>query len=166
MLLSRACLTALFSAALLVATGAPSAYGSHIHRSPTSGTAHSKRPTSHHSRKHHSYRHHPRVRGQAAIQPERVTEIQQALIHAHYMSGDPSGKWDTSTVAAMQKYQADHGWQTKIMPDARALVKLGLGEDYSDAINAKNLSLATAPSSAAIPPDQEAGFAAASGASQ
>lgn len=166
MLLSRACLTALFSAALLVATGAPSAYAAHIHRPPTSGTAHTKGTSSHRSRRHHSYRHHARVRGQQAIQPERVTEIQQALIHAHYMSGDPSGKWDTSTIAAMQKYQADHGWQTKIMPDARALVKLGLGEDYSDAINAKNLSLAAPPAGAAIPPDQEAGFEAASGASQ
>ncbi len=27
----------------------------------------------------------------------------------------------------MQKYQADQGWQTKLMPDSRALKKLGLG---------------------------------------
>ena len=40
----------------------------------------------------------------------------------------------------MQKYQADQGWQTKLMPDSRALKKLGLGPDYSDAINAKNSS--------------------------
>lgn len=166
MLLFRACLTALFSAALLVAAGAPSAYGAHIHRAPTSGTVHHKRTLSTHSRRHRAYRRHARLRGQQAIQPERVTEIQQALIRAHYMSGDASGKWDTSTIAAMQKYQADHGWQTKIMPDSRALVKLGLGEDYSSAINAKNLSLAGSPSGATIPPDQEAGFAAAAGASQ
>ncbi len=38
----------------------------------------------------------------------------------------------------MQKYQADQGWQTKLMPDSRALKKLGLGPDYSNAINAKN----------------------------
>jgi peptidoglycan hydrolase-like protein with peptidoglycan-binding domain len=168
MLLSRACLTALFSAALLAAAGAPVAYASHIHRPPTSGTAHRKSISTHHfrSRRHHYYSHRPRVRGQQAIQPERVTEIQQALIRVHYMSGDPTGKWDSSTIAAMQKFQADHGWQTKIMPDARALVKLGLGEDYSNAINAKNLSLSTPPGGAAIPPDQEAGFEAASGASQ
>ena len=165
MLLSRACFTALFSAAFVAATGAPVAHASHVHRSPTSGIHH-VRGTSHHHVRHHHYRHSARVRGQQAIQPERVTEIQQALIRAHYMSGDASGKWDTSTIAAMQKYQADHGWQTKIMPDSRALVKLGLGEDYSGAINAKNLSLAGPPSGAAIPPDQEAGFAAASGASQ
>lgn len=93
-------------------------------------------------------------------------EIQQALIKAHYMSGEPSGKWDDTTRAAMQKFQADNGWQTKIMPDSRALVKLGLGEDYSSAINAKNLTLASPPNGASIPAGQEAGFAAASGVSQ
>ena len=29
--------------------------------------------------------------------------------------------------AAMVKYQSDNGWQTKITPDSRALIKLGLG---------------------------------------
>jgi hypothetical protein len=27
----------------------------------------------------------------------------------------------------MQKMQGDNGWQTKITPDSRALIKLGLG---------------------------------------
>lgn len=159
MRLSRDCYAALLSAAFLAATAAPSAFASNVHRPPTSGV--------HHTRHHHrSYRHHARVRGQQAIQPERVEQIQQALIHAHYLSGEPSGKWDTTTVAAMQKYQADHGWQTKIMPDSRALVKLGLGEDYSDAINAKNLTLALPSAGAPVAANQVAGFAAASGVSQ
>lgn len=165
MLLSRACFTALFSAAFVAATGAPVAHASHVHRSPTSGIHH-VRSTSHHHLRHHHYRHSARVRGQQAIQPERVMQIQQALIQAHYMSGEPSGKWDADTIGAMQKYQSDNGWQTKIMPDSRALVKLGLGEDYSDAINAKNLTLAAPPASAPLPAGQEAGFAAASGVSQ
>jgi hypothetical protein len=34
----------------------------------------------------------------------------------------------------MQKFQADHGWQTKLTPDSRALIKLGLGpHDAADA---------------------------------
>lgn len=165
MLLSRACFTALFSAAFVAATGAPVAHASHVHRSPTSGIHH-VRGTSHHHLRHHHYRHSARVRGQQAIQPERVMQIQQALIQAHYMSGEPSGKWDADTIGAMQKYQSDNGWQTKIMPDSRALVKLGLGEDYSDAINAKNLTLAAPPASTPLPAGQEAGFAAASGVSQ
>jgi hypothetical protein len=58
---------------------------------------------------------------------ERATEIQTALIKQGYLTGEPTGKWDEQTVAAMQKLQGDNGWQTKITPDSRALIKLGLG---------------------------------------
>jgi hypothetical protein len=104
-----------------------------------------------------------RSHGQQAIDSNRVTEIQQALIREHYLTGEASGSWDETTKEAMQKYQADQGWQTKLMPDSRALKKLGLGPDYSSAINAKNSSFATPPQAGNIPPDQAAGFAAASG---
>jgi hypothetical protein len=66
-------------------------------------------------------------KGQRQIDPERATQIQAALIRENYMTGSPSGQWDQDTEAAMQKYQADHGWQTKLTPDSRALIKLGLG---------------------------------------
>jgi peptidoglycan hydrolase-like protein with peptidoglycan-binding domain len=107
--------------------------------------------------------HGRRVRGQQAIQPERVTEIQQALIREHYLSGDADGKWDATTQAAMQKYQADQGWQTKLMPDSRALKKLGLGADYSSAINGKTASFADPAPISSMPVQQAAGFIAASG---
>ncbi len=58
---------------------------------------------------------------------ERATEIQTALIKQGYLSGQPTGTWDAQTVAAMEKLQADNGWQSKITPDSRALIKLGLG---------------------------------------
>ncbi len=58
---------------------------------------------------------------------ERATQIQMALIQKGYLAGEPSGAWDASSIAAMQKLQADNGWQTKLTPDARALIKLGLG---------------------------------------
>jgi len=104
------------------------------------------------------------MHGQQAIEPARVTEIQQALIREHYMGGDPNGQWDSTTQAAMQKYQADQGWQTKLMPDSRALKKLGLGADYSGAINAKTASFEPPPPVSTIPSAQVAGFAAGSGA--
>ena len=65
--------------------------------------------------------------GQRGIAPERATQIQTALIRQNYLTGSPSGQWDSQTEAAMQKYQADHGWQTKLTPDSRALIALGLG---------------------------------------
>lgn len=68
-----------------------------------------------------------RVSGQRSIDDSRATEIQGALIRSGYMSGEGSGHWDSQTEAAMQKYQSDNGWQTKLMPDSRAIIKLGLG---------------------------------------
>ena len=63
----------------------------------------------------------------AGIEPERATQIQTALIKAGYLTGTPSGQWDTETQAAMEKMQAANGWQTKLVPDSRAIIKLGLG---------------------------------------
>ncbi|HET9838042.1 MAG TPA: peptidoglycan-binding domain-containing protein [Candidatus Angelobacter sp.] len=84
----------------------------------------------------HGHRHGKRRgawkrKGQQAIKPDRAMEIQQALIREHYLSGEPTGVWDTRTQAALVKYQADNGWQTKVVPDSRALIKLGLGPNYS-----------------------------------
>jgi len=49
------------------------------------------------------------------------------LIKSGYLSGEASGHWDAGTEAAMQKFQSDNGWQTKLIPDSRAIIKLGLG---------------------------------------
>ena len=62
---------------------------------------------------------------------ERATAIQSALIKRGYLSGEPTGHWDADSVAAMQKMQSDNGWQTKVTPDSRALIKLGLGPNQS-----------------------------------
>lgn len=150
--------TALFliSAALIV----PPLFATNVHRAPTSGQTHSHKVG-------HSRHRARRPRGQQAIQPERVTQIQQALIREHYLTGEATGNWDAATIAAMQKYQADHGWQTKLTPDSRALMKLGLGPDYSKAINAdgSNFAQPSAGSSGSAA-QQNSGFVAASGVSQ
>lgn len=70
-------------------------------------------------------------KGQQGINSERAMEIQQALIREKYLTGEPSGTWDARTQAALVKYQGDNGWQTKVVPDSRALIKLGLGPNYS-----------------------------------
>ena len=85
-------------------------------------------------------------KGQRQIDPDRATQIQAALIRENYMSGSPSGQWDQDTEAAMQKYQADHGWQTKLTPDSRALIKLGLGPVQGAPGNAALQSTQTANS--------------------
>ncbi len=155
MLLFRASLAFVLSAAL----AASPAFASRVrHHSATS--SHSRTLHKGASRSHH------RLHGQQAIEPARVTEIQQALIREHYLATEANGKWDATTAAAMQKYQADQGWQTKLTPDSRALKKLGLGPDYSGAINAKDSSFADPPPVSTIPATQAAGFAAGAGVSR
>jgi hypothetical protein len=74
-------------------------------------------------------------RGQQAIDSDRAREIQTALIREHYMQGEPTAAWDSATQAAMQRYQADQGWQSKTTPDSRALIKLGLGPSHDRLLN-------------------------------
>lgn len=109
-----------------------------------------------------------RMHGQQSIEPDRATVIQQALIREHYLTGEPSGHWDDTTLAAMTRFQADNGWQTKLAPDSRALIKLGLGPDHSGAINASGATGAASfrqlPKSDTTV-DQDQGFIAASGIS-
>ena len=69
--------------------------------------------------------------GAVPMPTERATQIQSALIRQGYLKGEPTGAWDVQTVSAMEKLQADNGWQSRITPDARALIKLGLGPTSS-----------------------------------
>jgi peptidoglycan hydrolase-like protein with peptidoglycan-binding domain len=82
-------------------------------------------------------------KGQQGIQPERTREIQAALIREKYLSGEPTGVWDSRTQEAMTRYQAENGWQSKVTPDSRALIKLGLGPNYSSSemINPKPVAV-------------------------
>jgi peptidoglycan hydrolase-like protein with peptidoglycan-binding domain len=84
-------------------------------------------------------------RGQAAPSSERTREIQSALIREHYLNGSASGEFDYQTRAALTKYQADHGWQSKVVPDSRALIKLGLGPSREGLLN---------PDTAAVSPHE------------
>lgn len=103
---------------------------------PSSASKISKKKTSHRaSKKRGKARRSARRRGQNGIHSDRARQIQEALIREKYLEGEPSGSWDTRTQEAMRRYQADNGWQSKTVPDARALIKLGLGPDHSTLLN-------------------------------
>ncbi len=76
-----------------------------------------------------------RSHGQQKIDPQRAHDIQEALVRSHYLSGEPTGTWDATSQKAMEKFQADNGWQSKSVPDSRALIKLGLGPDHEHLLN-------------------------------
>src|SRR5579864_8174985 len=62
---------------------------------------------------------------------DRITEIQSALARVGYLQGDPTGKWDSTTVAAMQKFQSSNGLEANGKLDALSHQKLGLGSDIA-----------------------------------
>jgi hypothetical protein len=86
------------------------------------------------------------ARGQQKIEPERAQAIQEALIREHYMSGEAAGIWNQASEDAMRRYQADHGWQSKTVPDSRALISLGLGPSHDHLLNPES-AMTTEPSS-------------------
>lgn len=119
---------------LAISVPRPSQAMNHARRGPTSPRLFSRR-TQHpvtHTFSHHGAvisTHSNPVWGARPTQipAARTTEIQTALIRSGYLSGDASGHWDAETDAAFRKLQGDNGWQTKIVPDSRAIIKLGLG---------------------------------------
>jgi hypothetical protein len=139
---------------------APGAWGQ-THKSTSKPSA--KRAAHHPSGKKNKKKNKKRSRksswkrrGQQGIQPDRVREIQDALIRENYLSGEPDGAWDQRTKDAMTRYQADNGWQTKVTPDARALIKLGLGPDRSNLINPETAA-GSIPGGGSLPPSSPSG---------
>ena len=121
----------ILSSALLLSVALPSSALTHTRRGPTS-PKHSK-PA-------------PKAAGQRSIDDARATQIQSSLIKSGYLSGDPSGHWDSGTEAAMQKFQSDNGWQTKLVPDSRAIIKLGLGPAQDSGSNTSFAGASESPS--------------------
>ena len=115
-----------------VASSSHASTSSHTKTKSTHTSAHSSTGKSKKSRKSASK---GRAHGQQKIDSKRTEEIQEALIREHYLDGKPTGVWNDATQQAMQRYQADNNWQSKTTPDARALIKLGLGPDHDHLLN-------------------------------
>lgn len=113
-------------------------------KSSTTKTSTTKK-TSHHSKSKYTKtaKKSWKSKGQKTISSDRTRQIQEALIREHYLDGDANGVWDNRTQEAMRSFQAKQGWQTKVLPDSRALIKLGLGPDHSDVLNPE--TAATSP---------------------
>ena len=115
---------------------------------------HAQLSSAHTSSHQHSSKHSTKTaavahsHGQHGIDEDRTVAIQSALIREHYLTGEPTGVWDEASKEAMLRYQSTSGWQTKITPDSRALIKLGLGPDHKGLLN---------PETANIPSPHELG---------
>lgn len=98
------------------------------------------------------------MRGQQKIDSERAQAIQEALIREHYLTGEPTGVWNQASEDAMRRYQAANGWQSKTVPDSRALIKLGLGPSKDHLLNPESAMTTTpdAPRATALNPASHA----------
>jgi hypothetical protein len=135
--------------ALLVLSGVSSATTSSQAKPKHAKVSSTHASSSHHHSSYHASKAVAHPRGQRSIDEERTVAIQSALIREHYLTGEPTGIWDDASKEAMLRYQADNGWQTKITPDSRALIKLGLGPDHKGLLN---------PETANIPSPHELGI--------
>jgi hypothetical protein len=118
----------------------------HKSTASTSSTGTTKSGSTHtaSSSKHSSHKKSAKTRGQQKIDSERAQAIQEALIREHYMTGEATGTWNQASEEAMRRYQADHGWQSKTVPDSRALIKLGLGPSKDHLLNPES-AMTTVP---------------------
>jgi len=89
--------------------------------------------------------------GQQKMDSDRARQVQEALIREHYLTGEPNGVWDQRSQDAMIRFQATNGWQTKVVPDSRALIKLGLGPNQDHLLNPESAMTTTADAPASTP---------------
>ncbi|MFN0125046.1 MAG: peptidoglycan-binding protein [Blastocatellia bacterium] len=61
-----------------------------------------------------------------SIDPDRITEIQQALTAKGFYAGETTGAWDDATYEAMKKFQISQKIDATGYPTAHALKRLGL----------------------------------------
>ncbi len=100
----------------------------------------------------------PKVKGQTAPTPDRIREIQTALQKDGSFEGEPNGKWDDASAAAMRKYQDKNGITPTGKIDAISLHKLGLGSETAGkgapvpAASGTTPARVSAPASAAADP--------------
>jgi peptidoglycan hydrolase-like protein with peptidoglycan-binding domain len=116
------------------ASRAGAAKGQAASSSKASGATHSASATSKKTSTLKKKRHHTATKfvpKQKSPTSDRITEIQTALSHGGYYQGDPNGRWDSTTVAAMQKFQSANGIEASGKLDATSLQKLGLGSDIA-----------------------------------
>jgi len=131
--------------ALALTTAASGTTASSTATTTKKKSTHTSRKTSSHSASKSSKKGKKTAskHGQQKIDGERTHQIQTALIREHYLDGEPTGKWDDATEKAMQKYQADNGWQSKTVPDSRALIKMGLGPNKDHLLNPESAMTST-----------------------
>jgi peptidoglycan hydrolase-like protein with peptidoglycan-binding domain len=64
---------------------------------------------------------------------DRIKEIQAALVKSGHYSGEPTGKWDAASAAALKRFQEENDLKASGKLNALTLQKLGLGSETAGA---------------------------------
>ena len=101
-----------------------------------------------HKRRYRRRRHHVTLPKQPSV--DRTQEIQAALERRGYYSGEPTGKWDSSTQESLRRFQTANGLPPTGKLDALSLQKMGLGSDVAGVssprpVTAGNSAVASTP---------------------
>ena len=147
----------LLLACVPVTRAAQSASGGQTATSGTTAASSSSTPAKRPTHKHKHYaKHQP---GQKAPSSDRISEIQSALAREGYYKGDPNGRLDANTVAALEKFQSANDLDANGKLDAPTLQKLGLGSDIAGVAAPKTVvpsCCSMAPSGSTLPGDKPA----------
>ncbi len=123
-----------------------------------SGTASSKRPVKRktsvrRSAKRRSRRlpsrHYTRT-GQQKPLPERITEIEAALVRQGFLAGEADGVWDQNSIEALKRFQDQHHIQATGKLTSLSLIALGLGPQRTPIANASLPGTIAASAAAAV----------------
>jgi peptidoglycan hydrolase-like protein with peptidoglycan-binding domain len=161
-LLACACVLSGEAAQAQTSGSASTASGS---SSSSAAKASPSKPASH-KKKHHEVSSSRRQPYQKAPTSDRITEIQTALARGGYYQADPNGKWDSTTVAAVEKFQSAHGIDADGKLDAPTLQKLGLGSDIAGVSAPRPPVPPSAFAAPATPSSQNSAAAASSAVAQ
>ena len=147
----------LLLACVPVTRAAQSASGGQTATSGTTAASSSSTPAKRPTHKHKHYaKHQP---GQKTPSSDRISEIQSALAREGYYKGDPNGRLDANTVAALEKFQSANDLDANGKLDAPTLQKLGLGSDIAGVAAPKTVvpsCCSMAPSGSTLPGDKPA----------
>jgi hypothetical protein len=123
------------------------------------GFARSKRHTVRRSTPYRARKRYVREAPTPEMSPQRAEQIQEALVQAGDLHETPTGLWDTETREAMKQYQSSNGFQPTGLPDAKSLMKLGLGPHPLPA-DVDPMAEAKTRASISLPNGQQTGAAA------
>jgi Putative peptidoglycan binding domain len=124
----RPSLAVCFSLSCLLTAGGVGLARAGQSNTPSSSSASTQKKTAARRHRHSAKREPP---GQKAPTSDRISEIQSALAREGYYQGGPTGKLDSSTIAALEKFQSANGLDSSGKLDAPTLQRLGLGSDIA-----------------------------------